>query len=192
RPASLQRLGLAGCPSPSRRPRTRVSRHPPPRSVHPRASSRVRDSPRARCSGTARSGMTSPLARPPYGAGVKTAAQECPPARAPSALARVMSELGDGIHRVDGRRLAWHAAAVLPDFAFPRVRARLLAAVGCDVERGVGVLGYVHLIGPQGSAANLRVGTGSVIGPGVKFCLDAAVVVGANVSIGPCAMLYTA
>ena len=81
---------------------------------------------------------------------------------------------------------------VLPDFAFPRARARLLAAVGCDVHRGVGVLGYVQLIGPPGCAKKLRVGSGSVIAPGVRFCLDAEVTIGRNVSIGPCTMLYTA
>jgi acetyltransferase-like isoleucine patch superfamily enzyme len=111
---------------------------------------------------------------------------------APSTIDRVVSEVRDGIRRSDGKRLAWHTATLLPDFAFPRLRARLLAAVGCSIERGVGVLGYVHLIGPPGCARNLRIGTGSVIGPGVRFCLDAEVVVGANVSIGPSVMLYTA
>lgn len=134
--------------------------------------------------------MTSPLARPPFGAHLKPPPPDNPPA--PNNLGNAVGEVLEALAQADWRRTAWHAAALLPDFALPRVRARMLAAVGCDVQRGVGVLGFVHLIGPPGSARNLHVGAGSVIGPGARFCLDGEVFIGANVSIGPGAMLYTA
>jgi maltose O-acetyltransferase len=86
----------------------------------------------------------------------------------------------------------WSLAAVIPDFTFPCARARLLAMVGCDIPRGVGVLGRVDLIGPAGSARNLRIGTGSIISPNVRLWLDGSITVGQNVTIGPSAMLCTA
>lgn len=136
--------------------------------------------------------MTSPLARPPIGTPLSEPLEEAPCPRTASTIARVLAEVCTGIADADGRRLAWRTAAALPDFTFPGIRARMLAAVGCDLRRGVGVLGYVHLIGPSGSAKNLRVGAGSLIGPGAAFCLDAPITIGENVSIGPKAMLYTA
>lgn len=64
--------------------------------------------------------------------------------------------------------------------------------VGCDVRAGTAVGGFVHIIGPRGCASRLRVGPGCILGPDVTFCLDAAVTLGSNVSIGPRAVLYTA
>jgi acetyltransferase-like isoleucine patch superfamily enzyme len=93
---------------------------------------------------------------------------------------------------VDPPRVAWGAARVLPEFAFPRVRARLLALAGCDVRRGVSVLGFVHLNGLPGCARNLRVGSGCIIAPEVAFGLDAPITLGKNVSIGPRVTLHTA
>jgi len=137
--------------------------------------------------------MTSPLSRRPLGVHRGRPGDDRPPAPpTSSALSRLLGEAREGLAKTDGRRLAWHAAALLPDFAFARVRARLLSMVGCDVRRGVGVLGHIHLIGPHGSAKNLRIGAGSLIGPLATFCLDAPITLGENVSIGPSAMLYTA
>jgi maltose O-acetyltransferase len=93
---------------------------------------------------------------------------------------------------MEGRRLLWRVAAVIPDFTFPSARARLLAMVGCDVPRGVGVLGHVELIGPAGAAENLRIGTGSIICPHARFWLDAPITLGKNVTVGPSALLCTA
>ena len=137
--------------------------------------------------------MTSPLVRSPLGgrhdARPASDASEIP---GPGPVRRVLTEIVESLAKTDARRLAWHATGVLPEFTFSRIRARLLAAAGCDVRRGVGVLGQVHLSGPRGSAKNLRIGSGSVIGPHASFCLDASIALGENVSIGPRVMLYTA
>jgi maltose O-acetyltransferase len=120
-------------------------------------------------------------------------AEAPPPARtAGRAITRMLIEIGEGVARFEGRRLLWRAAAVIPDFTFACARARLLAMVGCDVPRGVGVLGHVDLIGPAGAAENLRIGTGSIICPNARFWLDASITLGKNVTIGPSALLCTA
>jgi maltose O-acetyltransferase len=107
-------------------------------------------------------------------------------------LSRAWTETREGLARIDARRLVWCLAAVVPDFTFPCARARLLAVAGCDVPRGVGILGNVDLIGPPGSARNLRIGAGSIICPHARFWLDAAITLGKNVTIGPSVMLCTA
>jgi acetyltransferase-like isoleucine patch superfamily enzyme len=138
----------------------------------------------------------TPLARPPIGrdtaspldedgANLRSSAHSTPVQRFWEEAQRCMAE-------TDPRRVAWSAVRLLPDFAFPGTRARLLAMLGCDIRRGTAVLGHVHLVGPRGSARNLRVGTGTVIGPDVTLCLDAPITVGRNVSLGPRAVLYTA
>ncbi len=135
--------------------------------------------------------MTSPLSRPPVGAR-PVEIGEGPPPPVSTRFAQLASDTRQTLSKTDARRLAWTAVRLLPDFTFPRARARLLALVGCDIRRGVGVLGHVNLSGPNGSARNLRIGKGSIIAPDVSFCLDAPITVGNNVSIGPRVMLYTA
>jgi acetyltransferase-like isoleucine patch superfamily enzyme len=107
-------------------------------------------------------------------------------------VSRFVEEARGTVANLDPRRALWHGARILPDFTLSRTRARLLAVAGCHVGQGVGVLGYVRLVGPRGSARNLRIGNGSVIGPEVTFSLDATITLGENVSIGPRVMLYTA
>jgi acetyltransferase-like isoleucine patch superfamily enzyme len=135
--------------------------------------------------------MISPLARPPIGPHSLKPHDEPRPATG-GYLSRFLEELAGFYDSADPRRMAWSAARVLPDFTFTRTRARLLAMVGCDVQPGTGVFGYVDLVGPAGSAAKLSIGSGSIIAPGATFCLDAAITIGKNVSIGPRVMLYTA
>jgi acetyltransferase-like isoleucine patch superfamily enzyme len=136
--------------------------------------------------------MTSPLARSPLGAHLSKRGEAAPDAPVPGAATRLLTEIRESLAKTDVRRLAWHATGLIPEFTFSRVRARLLALAGCDIRRGVGVLGQVHLSGPQGSTKNLKIGAGSVIGPHASFCLDASITLGENVSIGPRVMLYTA
>jgi maltose O-acetyltransferase len=81
---------------------------------------------------------------------------------------------------------------LIPAFTWTRTRARLLSAVGCDIEPGTAVGGYVYLIGGRDCARQLRIGRGCILGPQVTFCLDAPITLGRNVSIGPRAVLYTA
>ena len=136
--------------------------------------------------------MTNPLVRSPIGDHRSAVGEGASGGPAVGAMTRTVTEIRESLAKTDIRRLAWHATGVLPEFTFSRIRARLLAMAGCDVRRGVGVLGQVHLSGPQHSAKNLRIGSGSVIGPHASFCLDAPITLGENVSIGPRAMLYTA
>jgi maltose O-acetyltransferase len=136
--------------------------------------------------------MTSPLSRPPIGPPPPEAPDAPSPPPVSTRFARIASETRQTLSKTDARRLAWTAVLLLPDFTFSRARARLLSLVGCDIRRGVGVLGHVHLSGPSGSARNLRIGSGSIIAPDVSFCLDAPITLGRNVSVGPRVMLYTA
>jgi acetyltransferase-like isoleucine patch superfamily enzyme len=116
------------------------------------------------------------------------------PSGAPRSLvSRFLAEARDAVATTDPRRAIWHAGSwLLPDFAFPGVRAQLLRSLGCDIRRGVAVLGNVHIVGPRHAPERLRIGPGSILGPGVTFCLDAAITVGSAVSIGPRVLLYTA
>jgi acetyltransferase-like isoleucine patch superfamily enzyme len=107
-------------------------------------------------------------------------------------LERVVREARGAAMIVDGARAsASLAMRVLPDFTFPGVRAQLLRIAGCDVRRGVAILGDLELIGPRGSAKNLRIGPEVTIGPGVVLGLDARIAIGRGVSIGPRAILHT-
>jgi acetyltransferase-like isoleucine patch superfamily enzyme len=142
--------------------------------------------------------MTIPLARPPVGPvevdapafSASPPSQTAPGAR--NLVARAARDVQAALLSADPHRVAWGAARLLPEFSFPRLRARLLALVRCDVRRGVSVLGFVHLNGPRGCARNLRIGSGSIIAPDATFCLDAPITIGKNVSIGPRVLLYTA
>ena len=107
-------------------------------------------------------------------------------------IERVVREARGAATVVDGARAsASLAMRVLPDFTFPGVRAQLLRIAGCDVRRGVAILGEIELIGPRGSAKNLRIGPEVTIGPGVVLGLDARISIGRGVSIGPRAILHT-
>jgi maltose O-acetyltransferase len=100
----------------------------------------------------------------------------------------------------EGRQLAgalgWSTlcarlANLLPEWTLPHLRGWLLRAAGCRVARNASFLGEVALVGPAGSASRLEVGEGSIVAPRVTFGLDAAVVLGRNVSISPGVTLYT-
>jgi len=110
----------------------------------------------------------------------------------PGAVSRFFGELRHVVSMLEPRRALWAATSLLPEFTLPGTRAQALRMMGCDVRRRVSVFGYVRLVGPRGSARNLRIGPGSFISHDVTFCLDAPILLGKNVSIGPHAMLYTA
>lgn len=110
-----------------------------------------------------------------------------------STVARAARELREAAEIVDQRRgLVATALGLLPDFALPAVRARLLRAAGCDIRRSAAILGRVHLVGPRDAARNLRIGPDVIVGPDVTFCLDERITIGRGASIGPRVMLYTA
>jgi maltose O-acetyltransferase len=135
----------------------------------------------------------NPLSRPPVGL-PPTSSGNPGSIRPPQqgTILRFLSEVSAFLADTDPRRLAWEGSRWLPDFTFPRTRARLLAMVGCDIRPGAAVLGHVALVGPKHAAGNLRIGPGCVIAPGVTFCFDAPITIGKNVSIGPRVTLYTA
>jgi acetyltransferase-like isoleucine patch superfamily enzyme len=109
-----------------------------------------------------------------------------------SKLERAVREARGAATVVDGPRASARLAMrLLPDFTFPGVRAQLLRIAGCDVRRGVALLGDLELIGPRGSAKNLRIGPNVTIGPGVVLGLDARITISRGVSIGPRAVLHT-
>jgi maltose O-acetyltransferase len=135
----------------------------------------------------------TPLSRPPIGPRRVEAASDrssSPPSS--SAVERFFDEARGFLDDADVPRMLWGATRLLPPFTFPRTRARLLAALGCDMRRGTAVMGHVYLVGPRGAEANLRVGAGCMIGPDVILSLDAPITLGKNVSLGPRVMLYTA
>jgi acetyltransferase-like isoleucine patch superfamily enzyme len=108
-----------------------------------------------------------------------------------SLLERGVADTAGALQGLDARPLAWAAMRLMPEFSFPRVRAQLLRALGCRVDRRVAVLGRVHLVGPKGCARHLQIGSGSIIGPDATFALDAPITLGQNVSISPQVTLYT-
>jgi acetyltransferase-like isoleucine patch superfamily enzyme len=107
-------------------------------------------------------------------------------------MTRIFGEARDAVAMIEPSRLAWDGLRALPDFSVPTGRARFLRLLGCDIERGVGVLGHVSIVGPRGCGKNLRVATGSIIGPNAVFGLDAPITLGRGVSIGPRVVLHTA
>lgn len=80
---------------------------------------------------------------------------------------------------------------LFPDFHFRAIRTQLLRWAGCDIARGSSFLGEIVLSGPKGAIGRLRIGTGSIIAPGVKFDLEAEITLGQNVAIGPHCILAT-
>jgi maltose O-acetyltransferase len=84
------------------------------------------------------------------------------------------------------------AAALLPNFTFPRLRSGLLRMAGCDLAPRVALMGRVKLVGSGAIARRLHLGEGCVIAPGVTFGLDADITLGRNVSLSPGVTLYTA
>jgi acetyltransferase-like isoleucine patch superfamily enzyme len=138
--------------------------------------------------------MSQVLARPPTGPSndaIEGRPAE-PEAHRVGALSRFLEEARYVFSILEPRRALWAATGLLPDFTLPGTRAQALRIAGCDVRRRVSVFGHVRLVGPRGSAKNLRIGPGSFISTNVTFCLDAPITLGKNVSIGPHAMLYTA
>jgi maltose O-acetyltransferase len=89
-------------------------------------------------------------------------------------------------------RLCAAGAALLPDFTFPRLRSGLLRAAGCDLAKGVAVMGRITLVGAGPIAGRLHMSEGCIIAPGVTFGLDADITIGRNVSLSPGVVLYTA
>jgi maltose O-acetyltransferase len=140
--------------------------------------------------------MINPLVRPPLGTkDAKAAVLEDRPSFESTVSAGMHAfadEAGAFARDWDSRRILWAATRLLPWFTFNRVRARMLAFVGCHVPRGTAVCGYVTLVGGRDCARRLHLGPGCVIGPDVTFGLDAPITLGSGVSIGPRAVLYTA
>ena len=90
------------------------------------------------------------------------------------------------------RFLFWYwLASLIPDQAMPSIRARLYRLAGCDIERGVAILGKVLFIGAGDFPARLHIRAGAIIGLGVTVGLDEHITIGNNVSISPFSTLYT-
>jgi maltose O-acetyltransferase len=138
--------------------------------------------------------MSHVLARPPTGANdaidVRSTGGEDGPRR--GVLVRLLGEIRGALDTLELGRTLWSVGAIVPEFLLPSTRAQALRFLGCDIRRRVSVFGHVRLIGPRGSAKNLRIGPGSFISQHVTFCLDAPISIGSRVSIGPHAILYTA
>jgi maltose O-acetyltransferase len=87
----------------------------------------------------------------------------------------------------------WAAcAALLPDFAFPRLRTSFLRHAGCDLSAQIAIMGRIKLVGVGAIAGRLHMGEGCTVAPGVTFGLDADIYMGKNVSLSPGVVLYTA
>jgi maltose O-acetyltransferase len=90
------------------------------------------------------------------------------------------------------RRLAaTQMSRALPDFYFRTIRTQLFRWAGVDISRGSSFLGHVQISGPEDAAERLRIGPGSMIGPGVRFDLEGEIIIGINVAIGPHCILTT-
>ena len=106
---------------------------------------------------------------------------------------RLRNEGGNLFRQFRPRLRFWSACAdLLPEFALPTLRAHFYRLGGCDIARGVAILGRLRLLGEGDIAARLHIGEGCLVAPGVTFGLDAEITLGRNVSVSPQATLYTA
>ena len=106
---------------------------------------------------------------------------------------RLRKECGSLPRQFRPRLWFWSACArLLPEFTLPTLRAHFYRLGGCDIARGVAILGRLRLLGEGDIAARLHVGEGCLIAPGVTFGLDAEITLGRRVSVSPQATLYTA
>ncbi|WP_395144876.1 acyltransferase [Armatimonas sp.] len=80
----------------------------------------------------------------------------------------------------------------LPEFALVSVRATLYRWAGIKIARGVTVQGRLWLVGRRKDLSRIQVGEGCILAPGVRIGLDAPVVIGKNVALGPDVTLCTA
>jgi len=111
----------------------------------------------------------------------------------PRWVQRLHKEGGSLFRQFRPRLRFWSACAgLLPEFALPTLRAHFYRLGGCDIARGVAILGRLRLLGEGDIAARLHIGEGCLVAPGVTFGLDAEITLGRNVSVGPQATLYTA
>ncbi|MDQ6671971.1 MAG: transferase [Chloroflexota bacterium] len=82
---------------------------------------------------------------------------------------------------------------MLPRFGSGLIRGRLYALIGLDVHSTAFIMGNLDLGCGSGSLYDkLAIGPGCVLGDHVSINLDAPVWLGANVSIGPHVVIYTA
>ena len=83
-------------------------------------------------------------------------------------------------------------AALIPDQCMPALRANLYRLAGCDISRGVSILGKIRFVGAGNFPGRLHIGWGTIVGIGTTFGLDDHITIGVNVSVSPFCTLYTA
>jgi len=109
------------------------------------------------------------------------------------AAEKLRGELRYASRRIHPRRaLFLGLARLLPDFAFPSLRAALLRKAGFGLSRKVALLGRVIVVGPGDIAPRLTIGECTIIAPGVILGLDGPITIGRNVSLSPNVVIYTA
>jgi maltose O-acetyltransferase len=109
-----------------------------------------------------------------------------------SVFEKLLAETRHALADTDSRLAAFDTCSrLLPEFAFPRLRTLLFRLTGPDIRQDSALLGRVNIIGPRGCVTRLRIGSRTIIAPGVTFGLDASISIGHGVSIGPGATLHT-
>ena len=88
--------------------------------------------------------------------------------------------------------IAQGLVACLPEFALVSVRAALYRWAGIKIAGGVTVQGRLRLVGRRRDLSQIQIGEGCILAPGVRIGLDAPVVIGKNVALGPDVTLCTA
>jgi maltose O-acetyltransferase len=107
-------------------------------------------------------------------------------------VAGLLDELNEFVGGLEVRRIAWSLMGWIRPFTLSRTRAHLLSVMGATIGPGTAMTGHLYLVGPRDCARRLRIGPGCIFGPEVTLGLDAPITLGAKVSIGPRAVLYTA
>ncbi len=83
-------------------------------------------------------------------------------------------------------------AGCLPDFASGAVRTRLYQRAGFSIGRGTYIMGNIRVAGSMVNPyTNLTVGRRCLISVNVIVNVDAPVVIGDDVTIGPSVLIYT-
>jgi len=83
------------------------------------------------------------------------------------------------------------ATALLPWRSASTAGGRLLALLGCRVERGVRLAGTPTITGGGGFFGHLSIGENSVVDVGCVFDLEDQITVGKRVTLGPGVMILT-
>jgi maltose O-acetyltransferase len=112
-------------------------------------------------------------------------------------LSALGQRLAREVHTLEGAlpvRLALFAGVAdrLPNYALTGIRARLLRQAGLRVGPRTAIQGHLSFVGRPKDISRISIGEDCIVAPGVSIGLDAPVIIGNRVALGPNVTLCTA